>query len=51
MITSLIVVLIEVRTGFELLHRIKLSWLAPRPRHPRADATAQAEFSQLLDCN
>jgi|SRR5580704_481157 hypothetical protein len=32
-------------------HRIELSWLAPRPRHPRADATAQAEFSQLLDCN
>jgi hypothetical protein len=25
--------------------------LAPRPRHPQADATAQVEFSQLLDCN
>jgi hypothetical protein len=25
--------------------------LAPRPRHPQADATAQAEFSQRLDCN
>jgi hypothetical protein len=25
--------------------------LAPRPRHPEADAPAQAEFSQLLDCN
>jgi transposase len=34
-----------------LLHRLKLSWLVPRPRHPGADATAQAEFSQLLDCN
>jgi transposase len=34
-----------------LLHRIKWSWLAPRPRHPQADATAQAEFSQHLDCN
>ena len=34
-----------------LLHRLKLSWLAPRPRHPAADAAAQAEFSQLLDCN
>src|ERR1700746_3266319 len=34
-----------------LLHRIKLSWLAPRPRHPQADAAAQVEFSQLLDCN
>jgi transposase len=29
------------------LHRMQLSWLAPRPRHPEADATAQAEFSQL----
>src|SRR6516164_691295 len=36
---------------YRLLHRIKLSWLAPRPRHPEADATAQAEFSQHLDCN
>ena len=34
-----------------LLHRLKLSWLAPRPRRPEADATAQAEFSQHLDCN
>src|SRR6266853_2009262 len=33
------------------LQRVKLSWLAPRPRHPQADATAQAAFSQLLDCN
>jgi hypothetical protein len=32
-------------------YRLLLSWLAPRPRHPEADATAQAEFSQLLDCN
>ena len=36
---------------YRLLHRLKLSWLAPRPRHPEADAAAQAEFSQLLDCN
>jgi transposase len=36
---------------YRLLHRTKLSWLVPRPRHPQADATAQAEFSQLLDCN
>jgi transposase len=36
---------------YRLLHRMKLSCLAPRPRHPQADATAQAEFSQLLDCN
>src|SRR5207244_7424102 len=32
-------------------HRAKLSWLAPRPRHPQADATAQTEFSQLCNCN
>ena len=32
-----------------ILNRLKLSWLAPRPRHPQADATAQAAFSQLLD--
>ena len=36
---------------YRLLHRIKLSLFAPRPRHPEADATAQAAFSQLLDCN
>src|ERR1700748_380230 len=36
---------------YRLRHRLKLSWLAPRPRHPEADAAAQAEFSQLLDCN
>ena len=36
---------------YRLLHRMQLSWLAPRPRHPQADATAQAVFSQLLDCN
>jgi transposase len=36
---------------YRLLHRAKLSWLAPRPRHPKADATAQAAFSQLCNCN
>ena len=41
----------SLSSTYRLLHRIKLSWLAPRPRHPQADATAQAEFSQLLDCN
>ena len=41
----------SLSSTYRLLHRIKLSWLAPRPRHPRADATAQAAFSQLLDCN
>ena len=38
----------SLSSTYRLLHRIKLSWLAPRPRHPEADATAQAEFSQLL---
>ena len=41
----------SLSSTYRLLHRIKLSWLAPRPRHPEADATAQAEFSQRLDCN
>ena len=41
----------SLSSTYRLLHRIKLSWLVPRPRHPEADATAQAEFSQLLDCN
>ena len=41
----------SLSSTYRLLHRIKLSWLAPRPRHPEADATAQAAFSQRLDCN
>ncbi len=41
----------SLSSTYRLLHRIKLSWLAPRPRHPAADATAQAAFSQHLDCN
>ena len=41
----------SLSSTYRLLHRLKLSWLAPRPRHPEADATAQAAFSQLLDCN
>ena len=41
----------SLSSTYRLLHRIKLSWLAPRPRHPQADAAAQVEFSQLLDCN
>jgi transposase len=41
----------SLSSTYRLLHRIKLSWLAPRPRHPQADTTAQAAFSQLLDCN
>ena len=41
----------SLSSTYRLLHRLKLSWLAPRPRHPAADATAQAAFSQHLDCN
>jgi len=41
----------SLSSTYRLLHRTQLSWLAPRPRHPQADATAQAEFSQLWDCN
>jgi transposase len=41
----------SLSSAYRLLHRIKLSWLAPRPRHPEADATAQTAFSQRWDCN
>src|SRR5271155_1028179 len=41
----------SLSSTYRLLHRMQLSWLAPRPRHPEADATAQAAFSQLLDCS
>jgi len=36
---------------YDLLHRLKLSWLVPRPRHWMADAQAQEEFRKLSDCN
>jgi NADPH:quinone reductase-like Zn-dependent oxidoreductase len=39
------------KVTYRLLHRMKLSWLAPRPRHPGVDATAQGEFPQLCNCN
>src|SRR6059058_5518417 len=41
----------SLSSTYRLLHRIELSWLAPRPRHPGADAAAQAAFSQHVDCN
>jgi transposase len=41
----------SLSSTYRLLHRIKLSWLAPRPRHPEADVTAQTEFWQLCNCN
>src|SRR5215831_16792682 len=39
----------SLSSTYRLLHRMKLSWLAPRPRHPQADAMAQAAFSQHWD--
>jgi transposase len=41
----------SLSSTYRVLHRLKLSWLAPRPRHPEADATAQAGFSQLCNYN
>ena len=41
----------SLSSTYRVLHRVKLSWLAPRPRHPQADAAAQAAFPQLLPCN
>ena len=41
----------SLSSTYRLLHRLKLSWLASRPRQPEADAAAQARFSQFLDCN
>jgi len=41
----------SLSSTYRLLHRVKLSWLVPRPRHPEGDATAQAAFPQLLHCN
>ena len=38
----------SLSSTYRLLHRVKLSWLAPRPRHPQADATAQAAFPATL---
>jgi transposase len=41
----------DLSSTYRLLHRINLRWLAPRPRHPEADATAQTAFSQLCNYN
>jgi transposase len=41
----------SLSSTYRLLHRMQLSWLAPRPRHPQADVTAQTAFSQLWNCN
>jgi transposase len=41
----------SLSSTYRLLHRLRLSWLAPRPRHPEADATAQAAFSRLCNYN
>ncbi|MDB5318925.1 MAG: transposase of ISAli3, family, partial [Phycisphaerales bacterium] len=31
---------------YKMLHRMNYSWLCPRPRHPKSDATAQAAFKK-----
>jgi transposase len=31
---------------YKLLHRMRYSWLCPRPRHPKADAAAQDAFKK-----
>jgi len=41
----------SLSSTYRLLHRMQLSWLVPRPRHPAADAMAQAAFPQLWHCN
>lgn len=34
----------SLSSTYRVLHRLTLSWLVPRPRHPQADAAAQAAF-------
>src|SRR4029077_5905920 len=41
----------SLSSTYRLLQRIRWRGWAPPPLHPRADATAQAAFSQLSDCN
>jgi transposase len=41
----------SLSSTYRLLHRLKLSWLAPRPRHPEGDASAQTAFPQLYNYN
>ena len=36
---------------YELLHRLGLSWLMPRPQHPESDTQAQEHFRKLFICN
>jgi len=31
---------------YKLLHRMRYSWLCPRPRHPKSDEAAQAAFKK-----
>lgn len=33
---------------FNLLHRLRLSWLCPRPSHPKSDAREAVEFRKRL---
>ena len=42
---------LSLSSVYRELHRLKLSWLVPRPRHPRSDEPAQAAFRQLWEHN
>lgn len=44
---------IELSLGavYNLLHRLGLSWLMPRPQHPGSDAQAQEDFRKHFICN
>ncbi len=41
----------SMSSSYRLLHRLELSWLAPRPCHRSSDAQEQAEFRKLQDYN
>ena len=42
---------VSLSAVYRLLHAQGLSWLAPRPRHPRSDTAAQDEFRKLSEHN
>lgn len=39
-------VVLSLSSVYNLLHRLGYSWLAPRPRHEKADPQAQADFKK-----
>jgi len=42
---------VALSTVYGLLHRLDLSWLVPRPQHPRSDVQAQEHFRKHFICN